>query len=154
MTYYVEIQADVPLDGSASLRDLACRVLASEGVAPEGELSVVITGDAHVQELNRTYRGVDAPTDVLSFPQAEGDEFARPDDAAVHLGDVVISLETAQRQAADAGVALADELAHLLVHGILHLLGYDHETPDDDAGMRAREEAALGRAVHHGREHR
>src|SRR5574338_1599751 len=92
--------------------------------------------DAVVRELNRTYRGADATTDVLSFAQGEGERFARPEGEARHLGDVVISLDTARRQAAEYGQDAQDEVAHLLVHGVLHLLGYDHEREDDERGMR------------------
>jgi probable rRNA maturation factor len=85
----------------------------------------------------------------LSFSQAEGEAFAVPDGETPHLGDVIISLDTARRQAADVGLALQDEMAHLLVHGILHLLGYDHESPDDEVAMRAHEDAILGAQAHH-----
>jgi probable rRNA maturation factor len=90
----------------------------------EAELSVSLIDDAAMRRLNRDYRGRDQATDVLAFAMREG---ARaPGDAAV-LGDVVISLDTAARQARERGVAAADEVRALLIHGILHLLGYDHE---------------------------
>jgi probable rRNA maturation factor len=88
------------------------------------ELSVSLVDDAAMRRLNRDYRGQDRATDVLAFAMREG---ARaPGDAAV-LGDVVISLDTAARQARERGVSAADEVRTLLIHGILHLLGYDHE---------------------------
>lgn len=132
-----------------ALERVATRALQAEGVTAPAELSIVFVDDAAIQVLNRDYRDTDAPTDVLSFAQAEGDAFAAPEGVARHLGDVVVSAETARRQAAEHGIAVADEVAHLVVHGILHLLGYDHEAPDEDAAMRAREDAILGTAAHH-----
>jgi probable rRNA maturation factor len=135
------------IDASA-LHQLAVRTLEAESVGP-AELSVVLTVDAKIRELNRAYRGSDAATDVLSFSQGEGEAFARPEGVEPHIGDVVISLETARRQAAEYAVPLQNELAHLLVHGVLHLLGYDHESAGDAKIMRAREDAILGEAHHH-----
>lgn len=101
----------------------------------DGEVSVLLTGDAEVRRLNRQFRHKDKATDVLSFPAAEssGGETA---------GDLAISVETAARQAEEAGHSLAVELQILLLHGILHLAGYDHET---DSGQMARRETALRR---------
>jgi probable rRNA maturation factor len=99
------------------------------------ELSVVITTDAEIRKLNRTWRQKDKPTDVLSFGQA-------PDSGV--LGDVVISLDTARRQAAEGKRALTDELARLLAHGVLHLLGHDHEEPADARRMARAEVKLLG----------
>ncbi len=150
--YVIELQADVDTTGVdvRALERLAARAMTAEAVHAPSELSIVLADDATVRELNRAYRAVDATTDVLSFAQREGEAFARPEGAAPHLGDVVISLDTARRQAAEQGVSLQDETAHLLVHGILHLLGYDHERASDAAVMQAREEAVLGGAHHHG----
>lgn len=83
------------------------------------ELSVVLCSDAHIASLNAQWRGVEGPTDVLSFPQDDED--------GVLLGDIVISVETAAAQATERGLELVDEIRVLLVHGLLHLLGYDHE---------------------------
>lgn len=127
-----------------ALGALARRALAAEGAPGLTELSVVITDDATVRDLNRRYRGEDAPTDVLSF-DLRGDGFAGNDRL---LGEVIISFETAARQSKAAGHPIEDELAHLLVHGVLHLLGYDHESPREARAMRAREEALLGRRAH------
>lgn len=124
------------------LRALAEAVLVSES-APRSELGVVVTDDEEIRKLNRDYAGEDKATDVLSFSLREGEEFVSPDETE-RLGEVIISLETAEGQAADAGHSLEDEMAHLLVHGILHLLGYDHAEPDDERVMRAREDALLG----------
>lgn len=149
--YVVELQHDVDIAGldDAALKRLAAHALAVENVARPAELSVVLTGDSAVRELNRTYRGVDSATDVLSFSQTEGEEFAVPDGETPHLGDVIISIETAQRQADEHSLAIQDEVAHLLVHGVLHLLGYDHEDPGDETVMRAHEDAILGAHAHH-----
>lgn len=151
MDYVIELQTDIETDGldKHALEQFAARALEAEAVPRPSELSIVLTDDAAVRELNRTYRGTDAPTDVLSFAQSEGDEFAHPLGEAPHLGDVVISLDTARRQAAEYGLALQDEVSHLLVHGVLHLLGYDHEQHDDAEIMRAHEDAILGAAHHH-----
>ena len=98
----------------------------------EAELSILITDDEEIRTLNRNYRSVDSPTDVLSFSQVEWDG---PVIAPQLLGDVVISWETAQSQARDLGHTLAEEMKRLLVHGILHLLGYDHEKDEEAAGL-------------------
>ncbi len=149
--YIIELQADVDTAGidAHALERLAERALEAEGVAAPAELSILLADDPTVHELNRTYRRTDAPTDVLSFAQGEGDGFAQPEGAARHLGDVVISVDTARRQAAEYKLTLQDEVSHLLVHGILHLLGYDHEQPDDAQAMRLQEERVLGAAHHH-----
>jgi probable rRNA maturation factor len=153
--YIIELLAEHDADGAHdgvdahALERLAARALDAETVPKPAELSIVLADDPTVHELNRAYRGTDAPTDVLSFAQGEGEQFARPEGTAAHLGDVIISLDTAQRQAAEHNIALQDEVGHLLVHGILHLLGYDHEEADDAEQMRLREEAILGAAHHH-----
>ena len=149
--YVIELQHEVDVAGidTLALERLASRALEAEAVAPPAELSILLADDATIHELNRTYRDTDSPTDVLSFAQGEGEAFAQPEGAARHLGDVAISVDTARRQAAEYGVALQDELSHLLVHGILHLLGYDHQEQDDAAAMRLQEERVLGVAHHH-----
>ncbi len=104
------------------LRRLARAALARLGV--EGaEVHVVVTGDATVRELNARFRGVDRPTDVLSFPDG-----ARLPGGATLLGEIVISLDTARRQAEELGHDEVRELEELMLHGLLHLLGHDHET--------------------------
>ncbi|HEU4325673.1 MAG TPA: rRNA maturation RNase YbeY [Roseiflexaceae bacterium] len=123
-------------------------VIAVEQVPGALEVSVLITDDAELHELNREYRGVDAPTDVLSFAdeedEPEGPAFVRPPDMPRYLGDIAISYERVLAQAAEYGHTPARELAYLTAHGILHLLGYDHELgADQAAAMRAREEAAM-----------
>ena len=133
----------------ASLEALAGRVLAGEGVADGVTLTVLTTGDETLQDLNQRFLGIDAPTDVLAFPEAEGVPLG-PDELR-SLGEVAISVPTAMRQAEELGHPLGDELAHLLVHGILHLCGYEHEGGGEDAArMRAREEHYLGDIKGHG----
>lgn len=93
------------------------------------EISVRLTDDAEVQALNRDYRGKDKPTNVLSFPMVQPDlldTLANTDDGEVLLGDLVLAHETVEREAAEKGITLADHVAHLVVHGTLHLLGHDH----------------------------
>lgn len=106
-------------------------------------LALTVTTSQRVRSLNRAYRGIDRATDVLSFSQREGDAMPQPPGAPMVLGDVVVSLELAARQARTFGHGLARELAFLCVHGTLHLLGYDHETPDDEAVMMGKAETAL-----------
>jgi probable rRNA maturation factor len=120
-------------------------VIEAEALTGQIEVSVLITDDAQIQELNRDYREIDAPTDVLSFAEEEGDQpFVRPPDLPRYLGDIAISYERTLAQAEEYGHTPARELAFLTVHGMLHLLGYDHERgPEDTAAMRAREEAVM-----------
>lgn len=122
--------------GSRAVARRAARILELLDVG-SAELSIVLCDDAFIHGLNRQYRGVDRPTDVLSFPQ---DEAGAPPGAARVLGDVVISVDTAARQAAGRGCAASDEVTALLVHGVLHLLGWDHERPSDAQAMAERAE--------------
>lgn len=103
---------------------------ARSAVDLQGEVDVLLTSDAALKKLNRDFRGKDKPTDVLSFPSPE-------QIASEHAGDLAISLETAARQAASFGHTLRDEVRILMLHGLLHLSGMDHET--DDGEMAARE---------------
>ncbi|OQB49154.1 MAG: Endoribonuclease YbeY [Firmicutes bacterium ADurb.Bin153] len=113
--------------------------------APEGtyEVSVLITDDEGIRKLNLRYRGKDTSTDVLSFPMCEDDEEDEDPEILNLLGDIVISLETAGRQAEEYGHPIEREVAYLSVHGALHLLGYDHEEESDKAEMRLAEEDVL-----------
>jgi probable rRNA maturation factor len=101
------------------------------------ELSIVLTGDDQIQELNRLYRGKNRPTDVLAFAMSEG-EFA--DFSGKMLGDVIVSVPTARRQARERGATLLEETTMLLAHGLLHLLGWDHDTAAKDRAMRVETE--------------
>lgn len=107
-------------------------------LAPGAELSVVFTDDAHMRNLNRRHRGKDSSTNVLSFPQARAAAGA----LGPLLGDIVLAAETVRNEAEDAGLAISAHLTHLIVHGFLHLLGYDHET-DGDAGVMEGHETAI-----------
>ena len=113
--------------------------LAHEGVSPEADLSLVITGDAQLQKLNRRFRGVTKPTDVLSFPGGELDK----DNGRTYLGDVVISLPRARTQAKLAGHQLIDEMQLLAVHGLLHLLGHDHGSREERYRMWGAQDEVL-----------
>jgi probable rRNA maturation factor len=144
------ITIDEPFGGVVAeevVFELARRVLEAEGVSG-AELGVLVTDDEIVRGLNLDYAGDDHATDVLSFSLREGEEFVQPD-AILRLGEVIVSYPTAERQAAEAGRTVEDEMEHLLVHGILHLLGHDHAEPDQEAKMRAREEALLGAVLRH-----
>jgi probable rRNA maturation factor len=107
------------------------------------QVGVVITGDEQMLALNREYAGEDHATDVLTFSLREGEAFVAPDEMN-RLGEVVVSYETARRQAEAAGHDVDEEVAHLLVHGVLHLLGYDHAETEDETRMRTRERRVLG----------
>lgn len=103
------------------------------GFTRECELSVTFTDNGKIRILNRDYRGIDRPTDVLSFPMYSFSDGDVPDgDEHVMLGDIVISVEKAREQAAEYGHSLRREIAFLAVHSVLHLLGYDHETSEED----------------------
>jgi rRNA maturation RNase YbeY len=127
---------------AARLRRSAERLLAALRL-PDAELSVLLVSDRAMRRLNRAWRGRDRPTDVLAFAQREGAGGAPPG----LLGDVVISVDTARRQAAERGARLAEEAERLLVHGLLHLLGYDHERSAAEAARMRRRERALARRL-------
>jgi probable rRNA maturation factor len=97
----------------------------------DSELTVVLTNDAQIQELNRDYLEIDAPTDVLSFPASETD----PETGARYIGDIIISMAYAAKSAAKAGHSVEAEVQLLVVHGVLHLLGHDHAKPKEKAKM-------------------
>ena len=129
----VDVSTHEGEDGPLELVHLAEQLLVLVD-RPEHELSILLCDDPTIRELNRTWRATDAATDVLSFPQGEA-----PQAGPVVLGDVVISLDTAARQAAERGHATEVERSVLLVHGLLHLLGHDHHEPDERATMEAEE---------------
>lgn len=106
-------------------------------------LSVVLTDDAEIQSLNRQFRGIDAPTDVLSFGQEPAEQFVEAPDEPPYLGDVILSYPRAQEQATEQGHSTLQELRVLIVHGVLHLMGYDHATPEGKARMWARQDEVL-----------
>jgi probable rRNA maturation factor len=128
---------------------LVLRILAAEGVAKPYEVSLMFTDSEIVQRLNRDYRGLDEITDVLAFPllsQRESDlPFTLPPDGVTHLGEVIISCPQASEQAGQQGHSFDRELAVLIIHGMLHLLGYDHEEPDEERKMKEKETNLLER---------
>ncbi len=145
----VEVSVDAPGLDTGALTVLAERVLAGESVADGTGVSILVTGDEHIRALNNEFLGIDEPTDVLSFPDDQGDEPFPQGEEEPYLGDIAISFPTALRQSEEIGHSLDAEFAHLLVHGILHLCGYDHvDSEEDEARMRAREEHYLGPGVH------
>jgi probable rRNA maturation factor len=143
LRFHVRRRSGVRVD-RRTLRAACEEVLASEGVTGQVILTITLVDDDEIQEINRDHRGIDRPTDVLSFPLVDGsDGFALPPGAPSDLGDVVVSYPRAVAQASEYGHSVERELAYLVVHGLLHILGHDHEMPDEQAIMRAREEAAL-----------
>jgi probable rRNA maturation factor len=133
------------------LQRIAVRTLEAEGILSPAEMGLVITDSKTIQKLNRTYRREDKPTDVLAFHMIPGTSqeselrFVGPPDGVHHLGEVVISYPQAVQQAQEQGHGIAQELALLIVHGVLHLLGYDHELPEEEQQMKARENEILER---------
>jgi probable rRNA maturation factor len=134
--------------GWATETDLAGLVQAAVEVAaaradaeilPGAEVSVVLTDDARIQVLNRVHRGLDRPTNVLSFPQDGPDA----DAYGPLLGDIVVARETVSREAVDGGLPFRHHLTHMLVHGFLHLVGYDHQDDDEAEEMERLETAIL-----------
>ena len=137
------------------MQQVICHAVKDETGSDSFELSLTVTNDDAIRELNRTYRNIDRSTDVLSFPLVDFDgyedamqdfedpEYIDPETGAVALGDIVLSLEHAQQQAAEFGHSLERETCYFCVHSVLHLLGYDHIDPQDQALMRQREEEIL-----------
>ena len=154
-THYIPVTADVPVANekavAALIRKVIRTALAAEGMTYPCEVNVNLTDDAGIHEINREMRDVDRPTDVLSFPVFDltpgelPDELdADPGTGLIPLGDMVISMEHAAAQAVEYGHSPKRELAYLVTHSVLHLLGYDHlDEGEQKAQMRAREEAIL-----------
>jgi probable rRNA maturation factor len=103
------------------------------------EVSVLLTNDASIQEINNEYRGKNKPTNVLSFPQEENILDVKDASDCVLIGDIVLSFDTIQREATQQNKEILHHLAHLIVHGALHLVGYDHETDDEATAMESLE---------------
>ena len=125
------------------LRRVTAEALRHEGIEGEIALSVVITDDGAVRELNREFRNVDAPTDVLAFGTGEESDFVTAPGEPAYLGDVIISYPRAVIQAEEYGHSINRELALLTVHGVLHLLGYDHVDEVERTEMWARQNEIL-----------
>jgi probable rRNA maturation factor len=142
----INIEADI-WEGVADLDGLVARALAA-GLAEApfqpmagAELNILLTDDARIRAINLQWRGFDKPTNVLSFPAAGLDRIAR----SPVLGDLALAYETIAREALADGKSMADHVSHLVIHGLLHLLGEDHETDAQALAMEAREIAALAR---------
>ncbi|HEX8938247.1 MAG TPA: rRNA maturation RNase YbeY [Sphingomicrobium sp.] len=153
----IALEADEEWDSSRSW-DLLVRRAAEAAIAESAfpqlamsdrriEISVLLTGDDEVRDLNAEYRGKQKPTNVLSFPMSDGDDLRGTTIAGPELllGDIVLARGVCEAEAADRGVSVEQHATHLLVHGTLHLLGYDHQEDVEAADMEAREIRALGR---------
>jgi len=135
------------------LRSVAEQVLVAQDAGSRVELGLVITNQEKVQQLNRSYLGIDEPTDVLSFsmlpePLVSGESeasspFAQPPDGVLHLGEVIIAYPQAVIQAEEHHHSIKREIAILIIHGLLHLLGYEHDKPELERQMKSREEEIL-----------
>jgi probable rRNA maturation factor len=148
----IETDIQITAGGWRSLLDkpeeIAQRAAAAagsaEGVPGSAEVSIVLSDDVQVHVLNREHRGVDKPTNVLAFP-APAAAAARPGAGPAFLGDIILAFETVKREAEGQNKPFANHMSHLIVHGTLHLLGYDHQDDRDAARMEAEETAILGR---------
>jgi probable rRNA maturation factor len=140
------VEVDGPYAAEVNANDLVHVIeaaLLAEG-RPEGEVTLLVTDDEAVAAYNQEYRGVEGPTDVLSFAAQEPTPgFVSAPEMAAYLGDIVIALPFTRRQAAALNRPLIDELRLLAVHGVLHLLGYDHAEPEEEASMWAKQDAIL-----------
>ncbi|HEX2923617.1 MAG TPA: rRNA maturation RNase YbeY [Chloroflexota bacterium] len=151
----VEWEVEEPLEGKVNrgfLEGVVREALAGRNLNGLLAVGLTITDDEGIRELNRDHRGLDSATDVLSFPLQQYDapekpsiQFPQPPGEPLPLGDIVVSYPRAEEQAHSYGHSLDRELAFLVVHGIMHLMGYDHEVATDAEKMRAEEEAVLGR---------
>ena len=153
----VAIEADEEWDSTTCWEELvtrAARAAVAESAFPRigesarpVEVSVRLAGDEEVRELNNRWRRKDSPTNVLSFPMAESYELEQADEdgPALLLGDLILAHGTCRREAEEKAVTIADHAAHLVVHGTLHLLGYDHNDPASAEDMESREIRALAR---------
>jgi probable rRNA maturation factor len=149
---HLEIDIEEPWPAAIDWPDLAERALAAlvqlapELANPRLTASLLFTSDTEVHNLNREWRGKDKPTNVLSFPMLERDELLAlaVDGPPEMLGDIALACETCEREAAEKSFAFQDHACHLIIHGLLHLAGHDHEVSDDDAeAMEALETKAL-----------
>jgi probable rRNA maturation factor len=147
----ISTEVDVPEGVEEQIDRVIRAALAAQGVTLGCEVNVMLTDDKGIQRVNQLMRGVDKPTDVLSFPMFDMPAgslptigWTDPDSGLIPLGDMCISLERAQAQAQEFGHSVEREVSYLTVHSVLHLLGYDHlDEGEQKAQMRAREEAIL-----------
>ena len=147
MQIELSIQTDPGLEGKADpeqLSELVLSTIRHEGFDKPSTVGLLVTSDDNIRKLNLQYRGQDSPTDVLAFSAGEGsDGFVSPPSLPHHLGDIVVSYPRAVAQAAEYGHSMEEELSRLVVHGVLHLLGYDDQTQKDRDAMWRRQESAL-----------
>ena len=148
MTLYFDEDVRPDDQTAATLEAAAVAALEGEGIDPESaSISVSFVDRKEIRRLNKEYRGVDKVTDVLSFPLYESGCIPAPEDLAedeeLALGDVVICEEVCEAQAKEYGHSIEREIIYLFTHSVFHLLGYDHETEEDKADMRAREEEVM-----------
>jgi probable rRNA maturation factor len=131
------------------LQKVVENALTAENMPPNVEISLLITDQERMRQLNLEYRGLDRPTDVLSFSMSEAKEgeepqpFIGPPDGCLHLGEVIVSYPQAVLQAQDQKHSIGQEMAVLITHGVLHILGYDHATPEEEAVMFRRQREIL-----------
>lgn len=135
----VILEAECPRGTEDIIKRAACAALNEEHAS--GDISVLVTDDNGIWEMNKDYRNVDRPTDVLSFPSNEGDALSSVPDS--FLGDIAISINRAKAQAFEYGHSFERELSFLTVHGCLHILGYDHMTDEDRQTMFALQDKIL-----------
>jgi len=125
------------------LGEIANKVKETLELKTEFAFSVIMVNDNEIQEINRRYRNIDRPTDVISFAMQEGEDIIDEHQPELMLGDIFINVDAVRRQAADYGHSLKREFCFLTVHGLLHLLGYDHMNPTDDTAMITLQERVL-----------
>ena len=137
---------DVTEETEALFRQVAEAVLQAEGFSLETEVSLSLVTPEEIRQINRQFRRIDRETDVLSFPQltfAEGEEMEKNENGEILLGDIILSVARAKEQAESYGHSLKRELAFLTAHSMLHLLGYDHMTPEEETVMFQKQREIL-----------
>lgn len=144
---FVDETESIDENKQANFSELLQLAAEMEEVNPNAEVSITFVDNARIQEINRDYRGIDKPTDVISFALEEEGEgeivVVGDDDLPTVLGDIIVSIPKAEEQAKDYGHSFERELGFLLVHGFLHLLGYDHLNEEDEKKMFSRQEEIL-----------
>jgi probable rRNA maturation factor len=152
ISIYIESKLDIPNE-KAWFKAIIRQIMAALNITAPSELGLVITNNKVIQQLNKTYRDKDEPTDVLTFymlPQQKLKEevtFVVPPDGISHLGEIVISYPQAVYQADQKSHDIRHELLILIIHGVLHILGYDHEQPEEEKVMNAKEEEVLAKVI-------
>jgi probable rRNA maturation factor len=149
----ISVIIEKELDGKVEkrwLKSLTEKVIKAQGIGDNVEIGIVLAGADKIRQLNRDYLGHDEPTDVISFsareePSGESVNFVQPPDDVLHLGEVVVSYPQAVIQAQEYGHTELREIQILVIHGVLHLMGYEHDKPEPAREMRAREAATLSR---------